>query len=392
MKRFSPIFYRLALANFLFFMGNSLFILFPVYLKSLGAPESFIGFMNGIDKIFIIAAAAAIGTLMQGRDPVKLLRLGYCVCAVAFASYMTITEASWLVLPVRMLHGIGFSLSMILGTTIIFGSVKMEDAVEAIGLYGITGAITNALSPFLGETLVAYGCPYRFVFLLAALLVLASLGITFFIHPAGGHAPGAPRRASGAVRLLGDRRFLMVSVTTLIFGGIFGVIITYLPNYVRASTDYRFSWFFITYIAVLVAIRFTLLRAVNRTNRSALIMAAFGAGVMTCLILNCIRYFPLFLMTGVLYGITHGVLYPVMNTVTVSIVPEHDRGGANALFTAFFSGGSMVFSFGLGHLIDYTGTYLAAFNFCAAAGGVAMAIIAAATLRYGPRGLSAPPD
>ena len=73
MKRYNPLFYYLALANFTFFLGNSLYILFPVYLKSMGASESYIGIMNNADKIFIIITAITIGSL-----PVHMLHISLC--------------------------------------------------------------------------------------------------------------------------------------------------------------------------------------------------------------------------------------------------------------------------------------------------------------------------
>ncbi|HPG52740.1 MAG TPA: MFS transporter, partial [Spirochaetota bacterium] len=151
MKRFKPIFYYLALANFLFFLGNSLYILFPVFLKNMGASESYIGIMNNADKIFIIISSVSIASLMQGRDRIRMLRLGYLILLVAYASYLLISSLSWAILVIRVLHGIGFSVAMILGTTIVFDIVPLENAAEAIGIYGITGSLSNAISPFVGE-------------------------------------------------------------------------------------------------------------------------------------------------------------------------------------------------------------------------------------------------
>ncbi len=120
MKRYHSLFYYLALANFLFFLGNSLYILLPVYLKSLGATESYIGIMNNIDKIFTLISAVTIGSIMHGRDRIKLLRIGYLILACAYASYLLITSLTWALLLTRIIHGIGFSVAMIVGTSIIF--------------------------------------------------------------------------------------------------------------------------------------------------------------------------------------------------------------------------------------------------------------------------------
>jgi predicted MFS family arabinose efflux permease len=389
MKRYKPIFYYLALANFLFFLGNSLYILFPVFLKNLGASESYIGIMNNVDKVFIIIGSVSIASIMQGRDRIRMLRLGYLILLVAYASYLLISSLTWLVLAIRIIHGIGFSVAMILGTTIVFDIVPLEDAAEAIGVYGITGALSNAISPFVGEMLLARGYSHHFIFLLSVCLVGLSLGITFLLPRGDLHDPNAcepPTR--GSLRLLAEPKYLLMTLAGLIFGGGFGVIVTYLPNFIRTTTDFRFSIFFMTYIAVLVVIRFTFMRIVNRFNRVTLIMIAFAAGALMNLCLNALYSVAVLLAVSVMYGITHGILYPVLNATMVGLVDQCDRGKANALFTATFNGGMMIFALSLGFLIDHTGTYLSAFNFCAVAFVAALPLLWIVRSRYG--GLEVP--
>ncbi len=384
MKRYKPIFYYLALANFLFFLGNSLYILFPVYLKNMGASESYIGVMNNIDKVFIIISAVSLGSIMHGRDRIRMLRLGYLILLVAYASYLLISSLSWFILAIRILHGIGFSVAMILGTTIVFDIVPLEDAAEAIGLYGITGALSNALSPFVGEMLLARGHSHQLIFILSVVLVGMSMAITFLLPRGDLRDPDACEPATrGSLHLLSDRKFLLMSLAGLIFGGGFGVIITYLPNFIRTTTDFKFSIFFMTYIAVLIIIRFTFMRIVNRFNRVVIIMIAFAVGALMNLCLNFLYSMAVLIAVSIMYGITHGILYPVLNATMVGLVDTCDRGKANALFTATFNGGMMAFALGLGFLIDHTGTYRSAFNFCAAGFVAALPLLWAVRSRYG---------
>jgi len=395
MKRFSPLFYSLAALNFLFFLGNSLFILLPVFLKNLGASESTIGIMNNADKVFAIIGAVSIGSLMRGRDRVRLLRLGYLILTAAYASYLLIASFSWWILVIRMVHGIGFSLAMILGTTMVFETVRMEDAAEAIGIYGVTGALSNAISPFIGEMLLSRGCPYSLIFAISAGLVFLSLVITFFLpwNPANIEtADSPPPDAGSAVTIIRNPRYRLLAILTLVFGGGFGVIITYLPNFIRTTTSHPFSIFFLVYIGVLIVIRFTLMRMVNRINRNMLIASGFVAGGLTNLLLNYISPLFMIIVVSILYGMTHGILYPVLNATMVGVVEPHDRGGANALFTAVFNGGMMLFALSLGFLIDYTGTYLAAFNLCAVLFILAIIPLAILTVRYGSLDVRAAAD
>jgi MFS family permease len=372
------------MANFLFFLGNSLYILLPVFLKNLGASESYIGIVNNIDKVFTIIAAIGIGSLMHGRDRIRLLRLGYLILVIAYSSYLFISSLTWMLLAIRIIHGIGFSVAMILGTSIIFDIVPIKDAAEAIGLYGITGALSNALSPFFGEILLSRGYSHYIIFALSVILVSLSLAITFVMPRVQHHNPATGRPARrGSLHLFANPRYLYMAIATIIFGGGFGVIVTYLPNFIRTTTNYNFSYFFIIYIFILIIIRFTFIKSVGRINRNILLMAVFSIGALMNLFLNYLDSIIMLVMVSIMYGITHGVLYPVLNTILVSLVPSHDRGKANALFTASFNGGMMIFALTLGFLIDYSDTYLAAFDVCAVMFIVAIILVAVMTIKHG---------
>ncbi len=363
MKKYGRTFYSLALANFLFFLGNSLFILLPLFLKDLGASESTIGIMNNIDKVVAIFAAVFIGGLMSGRDRVRLLRLGYMILIAVFASYLLISSLTWLILLIRILHGIGFSLAMILGTTIIFDIVSPEDAAEAIGIYGVTGALSNALSPFAGEMLLSLGYSHSLLFIISVVLVAGSLLITFLMpRLPSGEPENSGEEQRGSLGLLRNPRFALLALVTVIFAGGFGVIITYLPNFIRTTTEMKFSYFFLIYIAVLICIRFFFIGKIGRVRSSSLIMAAFSTGSVLFILMNVLRSYAVLAVVGVLYGFTHGILYPLLNSTMVRIVSRADRGRANAIFTACFNGGMMSLALSLGFLIDRTGTYLSAFN------------------------------
>jgi MFS family permease len=384
MKKYNPLFYYLALANLLFFLGNSLYILLPVFLKNMGASESYIGVMNNIDKVFVIISAVGIGSLMHGRDKIRLLRVGYLILAAAYASYLLVSSLTWALLVIRIMHGIGFSVAMILGTSIIFDIIPIEGAAEAIGMYGATGAISNAVSPFFGEMLLSLGYSHYVIFAISVALVLMSLATTYRMPRTHYQVPSAGSASSrGSLHLLANPRYLLMAIVTIIFGGSFGVIITYLPNFIRTTTSYKFSYFFIIYISVLVVIRFTFIKSVNRINRNILLMAVFTIGALMNFFLNFLNSIAMLILVSIMYGITHGILYPVLNTIMVGLVRPHDRGKANALFTASFNCGMMVFALTLGFFVDYCNTYLAAFNTCAIMFLIAVLISVIFTLKYG---------
>jgi len=386
MRKYAPIFYCVSLANLCFFLGNSFFILLPVYLKNLGASETYIGIINNIDKVFLIIAAFALASLLKGHDRVRMLRYGYVLLLCAYGSYLFIDSLAWYIPFIRVLHGIGFSVAMIMGTTIVFESVAPEDATEAIGIYGITGAITNAVSPAVGELLLSRGCQHRVLFMLSCAFIAASLALTFFM-PRLSRVKFCDKETRSSVWILFRRpAFAVYMIASFIFGGGFGIIITFLPNFIRTDTSLNYSWFFVTCTSVLIGIRFFFMRWISAAQTNLLVAAAFFVGAVMNALLNFPGTVAWLVTVGILYGITHGILYPVLNAHVVNLAPQQERGRANALFSAVFNGGMMAFAFGLGCVIDYYRNYLAAFNVCAVASVAAGAMIALQHYKKGSGG------
>ncbi len=367
MKKYAPIFYIVASANLCFFLGNSFFILLPVYLKDLGASETYIGIINNLDKIFLIIAAFALGSLIRGGNRVGMLRQGYLMLLMAFCSYLFVYSLAWYLPLIRIVHGIGFAVAMIMGSTIIFESVPPEDATEAIGLYGITGAITNAVSPAVGEFLLSRGCSHQVLFVLSCALITASIALTFRMPQVPQANVHDGKHSSSLAGFFRQPGFTAYIIATFVFGGTFGVIVTFLPNFIRTATALNFSWFFVTYTAVLISIRLFFMKSIVAAPTGWLVAGVFLVGAVMNVALNSAGSLLWLVGVGILYGITHGVLYPVLNATVVNLGPQQERGSANALFTVAFNGGMMAFACGLGWVIDHSGTYLTAFNACAAA-------------------------
>ena len=385
MKKFKPLYYYVALANLTCFLGHSMYILLPVFLKQMGASESYIGIMHNVDKIMMVITSILIASYARVKNKINLLRMGYIILLIVFISYFFISSLSWHILVIRIFHGVGFFIAMTIGTNIIFDIVPMKDAAEAVGVYSTTGAITGAISPFIGEMLLSHGYSFYYIIALSALLLFISSGISL-VMPATEdqeedlHGEGK----SGFLHLFASARFTIIIIATTIFGGTYGVICTYLPNFVLSTTGYKFSWFFIFYIAMLILIRFKIVGRISRMNVNRVLIAAFLLGTLLNVFMNFLYSVAILIGIGIMYGITHGILFPMLNTITVNLAGKSDRTKANALYMAAFYGGMMLFSLPLGYLIDYSGTYLTAFDVCGISFFIGMIMLVFNAKKYGP--------
>ena len=362
MLKFNAEFYKITAANFLFFIGFSFFILFPVFLKDIGATESFIGIMNGFDKISIIVTAFFIGAFIAGRDRLLILRTGYVIMIIVSLLHLFITDPTVLIALIRIAHGAGFAVALTLVTTMIFETVPSHRAASAIGIFGITGAMSGAISPLAAETLLNQGYTFDAIFILSAVSISAALGLSFFIKidPPDKKPDSAPA-AAGILSLIKIKRVIPIAAVTFIFGGGFGIIITFFPNFILTTTELAFSSFFLSYITTLILVRVVLVDAFAPGSKKELIVTAFATGSAMFFILYFLDNLPVLLLAGAMYGIAHGILYPVLNTYMVEAAGFENRERSNSLYIAMFNAGMMAFSATLGFAVDASGSYMPAF-------------------------------
>ncbi|HWP35360.1 MAG TPA: MFS transporter, partial [Thermodesulfobacteriota bacterium] len=137
-------------------------------------------------------------------------------------------------------------------------------------------------------------------------------------------------------------------VVGLVEGGAFGATVTFVPVAARAA-GLAFAPFFVAYSATLILTRLVGGRIVDRPDRSR-VLAPFllvGAAALALVAVATGRL-PL-AVPGLLFGLAHGVLYPVMSALAIDLArPEH-RGRAVGLFSLAFSAGAnlLVMLYGL---------------------------------------------
>lgn len=362
MLKFNAEFYKITAANFLFFIGFSFFILFPVFLKDIGATESFIGIMNGFDKISIIVTAFFIGAFIAGRNRLLILRTGYVIMIIVSLLHLFITDPTVLIALIRIAHGAGFAVAITLVTTMIFETVPSHRAASAIGIFGITGAMSGAISPLAAETLLNYGYTFDAIFILSALSISAALGLSFFIKiDPPDKKPESDPAAAGIISLIKIKRVIPIAAVTFIFGGGFGIIITFFPNFILTTTELAFSSFFLSYITTLILVRVVLVDTFAPGAKKELIVTAFATGSAMFFIFYFLDNLTVLLLAGAMYGIAHGILYPVLNTYMVEAAGFENRERSNSLYIAMFNAGMMAFSASLGFAVDAAGSYMPAF-------------------------------
>ncbi|MEI8174091.1 MAG: MFS transporter, partial [Deltaproteobacteria bacterium] len=173
--------YRIYLAVFLRHLGASaVWIIFPLYLVSIGMDNFWIGLLWGIN----FAVQFVVMQNLARFSEYKIFFYGQLLSVFVFTAYIFVTGRYYLIL-IQAFMGVAWACLYVGALLIVLRSGKERGT--AGGLFQSTLNLCNAVGPLLGG-LIAQGWGYRGVMLFAAALCVGGMLVAV---PANRRVPGS---------------------------------------------------------------------------------------------------------------------------------------------------------------------------------------------------------
>ncbi|MEW6277788.1 MAG: MFS transporter [Candidatus Eremiobacterota bacterium] len=338
---YSRAFWWATVLNLLCLSGSNMFVLFPGYLAHRGLTRWEIGLVEGVFWVGAVASQPWLASRLDrhGRRP-------YFVCG---AAGMGVAALAFLLTPVslvpmallRCLHGFVIASYFTAMFAWVADQAPAGRTAQAFGYYGISGLLAAAVGPLVGEALV-HGPGYGALFSASAACSLVSAALMAGLReiPRERHE----RTPEGFFRLARSRTILGVSAGCLGFGYAVGCLFAFAAPYLAEHGVRGTGLLFACYVASSVAVRLALGATVDRVGGARVIPAAMlvqaaGMGVFAAL---GSWETPVVVITGLVAGAGHGVLYPALSSLAVDRLGPSVRGTALALITAWIDLGSVL--------------------------------------------------
>lgn len=345
-------FFVASLSNFFFFASLNAFSLLPLYIKTLGGTESQIGWVMGSYSLTAILGQPLAGALVDRFGRKRFLLLGSALGMLASIGFAFSTHMDARFVLFRILQGIGYSTFYIANLTLVAEIVPSSRRGEAVGLFGISGLITIALSPALGE-LVIHRAGYSAFFLAAAGAAAGCLLTSLAFR----NLSSTPREAvpSGPFFLMPPARILPPILLSLVFGLASGAVFVFLPTYATQAGLSRIGGFYVAYSVAAIGIRLTCGRLSDRWGRRRVILPALllmGSGTLGLVWLVS----PVgLLLVGTLTGMAHGLLFPALSAYAIDVADSEERGRSIGAFSTAMLLGHALASFIFGIVAEQFG-------------------------------------
>jgi len=354
---YTPAFWAMALANLCHTASFSAFFLLPLYILEHGGNQGDIGVVMGI---FALASAISRPWVAEMIDRIGRKRsytLGSILMVVSPFLYLGIHDplgSGYLpFLLLRALHGVGLAICFTSVFTFMADILPRDRLNEGIGMFGISGLIGIAIGPVFAEIMLE---PFGFsgLFIVAGILS----GISLIIHqPLKESAPTGEEESDPTTffGLFRREKFIVVGLISLLFGvGLAGS-----GNFVAPLAEERnlgyISFYFFCYSGGAITIRFINGWLSGKFGENRILPCSIVLYMAGLFLLPLAYNQAVLCVAGVLSGIGHGLLFPLLNTMAVRDERASIRGKATGIFTGGIDSGIFAGSLILGYIGDWFG-------------------------------------
>jgi len=329
-------FVQLLLVQACFGYSFSSFSLLPKFLASTWSLDSSeIGSVMGSLGFSAVIGVPLVGYALDRTGAKPFLVTGIVLGALSAFGFVGLERADgWLYL-LRVLQGVSFATYFVSGLTVAADLAPVSRMSQALGIFGVTNLIMNAIAPTATEIIAArYGWAPAFAgagcFAVLAGLLLIGLPIPVRVQGVRGR--------SSVFSLLGTaevmRPSLAIGLTAVTFSALF---VLHQPYALENGID-NVSGFFVAYAIGAAIARLGFGDLADRKGHLRIARFAALPYALAPLVLLDVDVLHLVLAGGIM-GLSHGFLYPALNALVVATTRASDRGTAMGVFLGAFNVG-----------------------------------------------------
>ena len=350
----------LFITNFLFFLGFNLLNILPMYLTLLNVTSSYIGIIMGIPMFMLVVITLIYMNTIDLIDKKKYLLLAFLLAVISYILYYLFYNNFKIILLTRLIQGITYGIGFTFIFSMAIDIIPSELRVGYLGMFGISGSLANAIGPFVAEYVFKTTENFRNVFLIG--LILSTINIIIFSNIKYSKKYNEKHETHNPIKLDQYKGLIILSI---IFGSIFSTHFSFISGYAQKINLLPVSVFFISYTLSLIILRLLLVKKINRWEKEKTIKIFFLIAIFSLLtesMLKEFRFIVFLSIVGIIYGLSHSILYPTFSSIFVE--KTHEKGKATMLFILLFSLGQGAGAFLYGFVaekIDYQFMYLISF-------------------------------
>lgn len=368
------------LINLIFFTAHATLSIFPAHLASAGASKTYIAMFVNINSLALVIFVIFFGRASAGFYKKKALSAGYIIlCITALGMYFFVNNLPLLLL-LRFISSVSYAFHFTLIFNIAHDLIPDNRRTGLIAIFGTSGLLADPLGSLLGEYLAAK-TGYPSLFLAVSCLAVIVCILTLFVY-APKRPVSAEKKSKTFTEIIQQKRYRSLIILSLVFGGIYSILVTYIPVYTKLRFDKAIiSYFFIPFAVASISIRLVSVSFIDKIKKRLILGIGLISGLTAMILMLFLYSWYMLVVIGFMYGICHSLLFPSLSAEFVHKSLQEDRMNATNVYLCFHLAGTLVWGVLLGFLGDLFGF---SFMFITMSGVIFLAILMSFKYKQSP--------
>ncbi len=339
---------------------------FSFFIKDLGGSDVIAGLASGMFSIASLITRPISGWIFDQYSKKVVLFAGLIGMLLLPLAY-TALHIIALLLFLRLLHGIFWSMSSTAVNSEVVGIIPRKRFGEGMGYFGVTAALSMSISPAVGLALMdQYG--FTLMFFAAAFMAAVALVLSF-VYGIGSNTHSKPSiKHTGFFGILSNlfsKEAIPASVIIFLCLIPYGAIMTFVALYAVENNIGDGGGFFMVMAATTILMRIIVGKISDRQGEGIVVYASAACIALCTLLLGLFPHFLTFYGAALCFGAGFGMITPAMQAMALRIASPETRGAATSTYLCAFDlgigsggiiGGLLVKAFG-----NYAHMYLILF-------------------------------
>ena len=309
------------------------------YAKFVGVSGAILGVLPGLMSLAALFSRPVAGWISDHFDRKRMMVLTLISMAAVFVAYVFSTNVALLLL-VRILHGIIFSIFSTVNLAFVADAVPRDQLTNGMGYYALMGNLSMAFAPAVGAKVIERW-NYTVLFLGAAGLYTLSFLLVNFVKKNEANE----QEKEAEAKLMGVSKekkswwknlICMPAVpaaaismcNALLSGAITGFLLLFAEN---RSVE-NAGLFFTLYAFSNLLARPFIMKMAEKVPREFFVYFCNSCLIMVILLIMNLTHTWQAAAAGIFFGIGYGGLQPIMQSMALGSVSISERGSASSTY------------------------------------------------------------
>lgn len=332
----------ITLSAFFFFYAYHAFLILPIRVISLGGTEFDIGLvmsMAGISTLLVTPISGLLGDIYKKK---YLLTSGALLLALINFLFMYFDSIYYSYLILRFFQGCAFSLFFVSAGTLIAENSLEENQTQALGFFGIFAIVNHALAPTISIEIINF-FSYDYFFISSSIASIIAFFIALSINVKNSIVDER-KNGQNFTQLLKNKKLKIVCFIMFLVGGSFLTCLNFAAVFTKSINVLPITIFFLSYTVIALIMRIFFGWLPDKYGqvtfcKPALILYGLSIGILGL----SINYISV-MSAGILFGISHALVYPSIYTLALRFTDISNKSKAFSICSVSFTFGGMIFS------------------------------------------------